>query len=177
MKPEQVDVWFQDEARIGQQNTITRLWAEKGTRPRAIRQQQYKYTYLFGAVCAALGQAVGLVLPHANTDAMHHHLKAISEAVPPGRHALVVVDGASWHNSKACEGIDNITLLKLPPVSPELNPVEQVWQFLRQHQLANRCFENEKAVVDACCDAWNWFEAQPQRISKLTQRHWASLAP
>jgi len=56
-----------------------------------------------------------------------------------------------------------------------LNPVEQVWQFLRQHQLAHRCFENEKAVIDACCDAWNWFEAQPQRISKLTQRYWVSF--
>jgi transposase len=82
---------------------------------------------------------------------------------------------------KSSEGylrVRMLSYLSLPPVSPELNPVEQVWQFLRQHQLTKPdVLKNEKAVTDACCDAWNWFEAQPQRISKLTQRHWAFLAP
>lgn len=171
----QVDIWFQDEARIGQQNTTTRLWAEIGTRPRAIRQQQFESAYLFGATCAAQGQAVGLVLPCANTEAMRLHIQAISQAVPHGRHALLLVDGALWHNSKACKDIDNVSLFKIPPASPELNPIEQVWQYLRQNKLANRCFENYTAIVDACCEAWNWFEAQPQRIKQLTSRDWASL--
>jgi len=169
-----VDVWFQDEARIGQQNTTTRLWAEKGIRPRAIRQQQFEYAYLFGASCASQKQAVGLVLPSVNTEAMRLHMQAISEAVPAGRHALIIVDGALWHNSKALEGINNISLMKLPPASPELNPVEQIWQYLRQNKLANRCFKDYADIVDACCEAWNWFAAQPQRISQLTTREWAS---
>jgi len=170
-----VDIWFQDEARIGQQNTTTRMWAAKGTRPRAIRQQQFEYAHLFGATCAAQQQAVGLVLPCVNTQAMRLHLQAISQAVPKGRHALILVDGSLWHNHKACKGIDNVSLLKIPPVSPELNPIEQVWQCLRQNKLANRCFDNYDAIVDACCKAWSWFEAQPQRISQLTQRQWTSL--
>jgi len=170
-----VDVWFQDEARMGQQNTTTRLWAEKGTRPRAIRQQQFEYAYIFGASCASLKQVVGLVLPSVNTEAMRLHMQSISQAIPVGRHALIIIDGARWHNSKALEGIDNISLMKLPPASPELNPVEQIWQCLRQNKLANRCFKNYADIVDACCEAWNWFAEQPQRISQLTTREWATL--
>jgi transposase len=106
---------------------------------------------------------------------MRLHLQAISQAVPDGRHALLIVDGALWHNAKAGQGIGNLTLLKLPPASPELNPIEQVWQYLRQHKLANRCFENYEAIVDACCEAWNWFEAQPGKVTELTRRGWASV--
>ena len=79
--------------------------------PRAIRQQQYEYAYLFGAVCAAQETAIGLVLPNVNTQSMHLHLQAISQSVPDGRHALIIVDGALWHNDKACSGLDNISLL------------------------------------------------------------------
>lgn len=93
---EQVDIGFQDEMRVGQQGTLTRLWAPRGTRPRVVRQQQYVYTYVFGAMCPARDEAVGLVLPVANTRAMARHLEAISEQVPEGRHAVVVLDGAGW---------------------------------------------------------------------------------
>ena len=147
----QVDIWFQDEMRVGQQGTLTRLWAPTGTRPRLVRQQQYHYAYVFGAVCPARDDAVGLVLPCANTAAMTLHLRAIDEAVPAGRHALVVVDGAGWHGPKVTEGLDHVTLLKLPPASPELNPTEQVWQYLRQHHLANRCFRSYDDIISSCC--------------------------
>lgn len=112
--------------RVGQQGTLTRFWAATGTRPRGVRQQQYDSAYVFGAVCPARDEAVGLVLPVVNTEAMALHLQAISMAVPEGRHALVVVDRAGWHNAAAAEGIDNLTLLKRPPAAPELNPVEQL---------------------------------------------------
>ena len=79
-----VDIWFQDEARVGQRGTVTRTWAAKGTRPRLIRQQQFEYAYIFGAVCPALDKAVGLILPVANTDAMLVHLEHISAAIPRG---------------------------------------------------------------------------------------------
>ena len=65
---EAVDIWFQDEARVGQKGTLTRTWAKKGTRPRLVRQQQFEYAYIFGAVCPAQDQAVGLVLPVINTE-------------------------------------------------------------------------------------------------------------
>ncbi|WP_415838393.1 IS630 family transposase, partial [Polaromonas hydrogenivorans] len=126
--PEQVDVWFQDEMRIGQRGTQTRLWARKGTRPRVVRQQQSESAYIFGAVCAQRDTAVGLILPQANTEAMTLHLQAISEAVPAGRHAVLVLDRAGWHTTAKLPQFSNLSLLPLPAGSPELNPAEQVWQ-------------------------------------------------
>ena len=75
------------------------------------------------------------------------HLRTISNAVAPDAHAIVVADGAGYHHKAAIRIPDNITLIKLPPYSPELNPIEQVWSWLRQHHLANRCFENYEAIV------------------------------
>ncbi len=95
-----MDIWFQDEARIGQQGSTTRLWAKKGTRPRAVKQRQFISTYIYGAVCPSLKLAVGLILPKANSECMILHIDEISKAVPKGRHALVIVDGAAWHGSK-----------------------------------------------------------------------------
>lgn len=173
----QVDIWFQDEMRVGQQGTLTRLWAPRGTRPRVVRQQQYASTYVFGAMCPARNEAVGLVLPVANTEAMARHVQAISEQVPEGRHAVVVLDGAGWHGERAAQGQDNVSLLKLPPASPELNPVELLWQQLRQRYLANRCFQDHEELVQACCEAWNEFTAIPGALHQLGTRPWATLEP
>ena len=96
VKLSDVDIWFQDEARIGQQGTVTRLWAIKGTRPRVVRQQQFKYTYIFGAVCPARDEAVGLGLPYANMKTMEMHLEHISMRIPKGRHGVIVLDQAGW---------------------------------------------------------------------------------
>jgi len=85
---ESVDIWFQDEARVGQRGTVTRTWAAKGSRPRLTRQQQFEYAYIFGAVCPTRDEAVGLVLPIANTDAMLVHLEHISAKIPEGRHGV-----------------------------------------------------------------------------------------
>ena len=112
-----VDGWFQDETRIGQQGSTTRLWTKKGTRPRAIKQQQFTYAYLYGAVCPARQLAIGLALPNANSECMKAHMQAISDAVPKGRHALVIMDGAGWHQESL--DLHNVTLLKLPPYSTE----------------------------------------------------------
>lgn len=175
VKLENVDVWFQDEARVGQRGTLTRTWARKGTRPRLTRQQQFEYAYLFGAVCPAQDKAVGLVLPVVNTHAMLIHLKEISIHVPAGRHAVVVLDQAAWHTTGRVRMFDNLTLLSLPVASPELNPVEQVWQQLRDNWLANRFYDGYEAIVDACCQAWNWFVDMPNRVRQLCSRAWANL--
>ena len=152
---ESVDIWFQDEARVGQRGTVTRTWARKGTRPRLVRQQQFEYVYIFGAVCPARDEAVGLVMPAVNTEAMLLHLEHIAMKIPEGRHAVVVLDKAAWHTTKRLKRFSNISLLPLPPTSPELNPTEQVWQALRDEHLANRCYEDYDAIMMACCDAWN----------------------
>jgi transposase len=107
---------------------------------------------------------------------MNAHLAEIGRAVAPEAHAVVVLDGAGYHE-KAQAGLDiphNISLLTLPPYSPELNCVENIWQFLRQNHLANRVFENYDAIVDACCDAWRKLIADPNRIASITKRSWAT---
>jgi len=99
VKPENVEVWFQDEARFGLRGTLSRIWAIQGSRPRIVRQQQSTSTYLFGAVCPQRDKAIGLVLPVANTQTMQIHLSEISKAVAAERHALLVCDMASWHTT------------------------------------------------------------------------------
>ncbi|UAL41447.1 IS630 family transposase [Shewanella inventionis] len=172
---DRVDIWFQDEARFGQQNTTTRLWAPKGSRPRSVRQQQFEYAYLFGAICPATGATEALVTPFVNQDAMRQHLKQISEATANDRYALVILDGAGWHTQDVAAEFDNLWILKLPPYSPELNPIEQVWQWLRQHCLANRSFKDFNDIVEECCRAWNTFIECKDRVKRLCHRDWAKL--
>ena len=172
----QVDIWFQDEMRIGQRGTQTRLWARKGTRPRVVRQQQSESAYIFGAVCPQWDVAVGLVLPYANTQTMALHLEAVSQAVPPGRHAVLVLDQAGWHTTPNLPRLPNVSLLSLPAGSPELNPAEQVCQQLRDRSLANRCYDSNEHIVDACCEAWNEFTQIPTASRSLCTRNWANLA-
>ena len=151
------------------------MWAIKGTRPRVIRQQQFNYTYIFGAVCPALDLGAGLIMPYANTNTMQIHLKHISMKIPKERHAAIVVDQAGWHTTKKLILPKNITLIPLPPASPELNPIEQVWRQLRQESLANRCYKDEEDIVKTCCDAWNSLDERKGAMKKLCSRDWANL--
>ena len=137
-----IEVWFQDEARIGQKNKRTRRWARRGTRPSAPHDQRTQSAYIFGAICPAAGKAAGLVLPFCNTEAMNLHLAEISHAVAKGAHAVLLVDQAGWHTSGKLAVPANISILLLPPRSPELNPTENVWQFMRDNWLSNRVFQS-----------------------------------
>jgi hypothetical protein len=112
-------------------------------------------------------------MPCAKAAAMDHHLHEISLCVAAGAQAVVVLDGAGYH-SAALTVPDNITLLPLPPTSPELNPVENVWEYLRQNWLALRVWADYEAIVDTCCDAWNALICRPERIASITQRDWAT---
>ena len=94
-----VELWWQDEARVGQQGTLRRVWATRGSRPRAVRDQRYKWAYLFGAICPARGVGAAWVVPKANAWSMNLHLQEISRQVAPGAHAVVVLDGAGWHQT------------------------------------------------------------------------------
>ena len=166
-------IWFQEEMRIGQRGAQTRIWARKGTRPRVVRQQQSESATIFGAVCAQRDDAVALVLPHADTQAMAHHLEAVSQAIPAGRHAVLVLDRAGSHTTSKLPRFPKVSLLPLPAGSPELNPAEQAWQQLRDRSLANRCYDSYEDIVDACCEAWNAFTHIPGTIRSLCTRSWA----
>lgn len=171
-----LEVWFQDEARVGQQGTLTRIWARRGSRPRAPRDTRYKWSYIFGAACPARGTAAGLILPYVNAEAMGLHLEEIAKAVAPGAHALLIVDGAGWHCAKALDVPDNITLLKLPPYAPELNPMENVWAYLRANKLAISVFDSYSDILNKCQDAWNFFANDPDRITSITNRNWIAVS-
>lgn len=167
-----VEIWFQDEARVGQRGTVTRIWARRGSRPRVIRQQQFEYAYIFGAVCPSKDKAVGLVLPTIGTFCMQKHLNEIAKHIEPGNHGVVVFDQAAWHTTKKLGLPKNLSLLSLPPASPELNPTEQVWQVLRDRHLGNRCFDSYEQILDSCCIAWNAFTSEPGAVRQLCTREW-----
>ncbi|KMO28072.1 hypothetical protein VQ03_30110 [Methylobacterium tarhaniae] len=122
-----------------------------------------------------------LVLPTVNTAMMSLHLAEISQQVAEGAHAILVLDGAGYHGTaktRRPRGLvvpDTITLLHLPASSPELNPMELVWQSLRQNTLANRVFRDDRQIVNACCDAWNFFANDPDLVASITSRHWAQV--
>ncbi len=160
---------------MGQQGTLARVWAKRGTRPRAPRDTRYKWSYIFGAACPGRGVAAGRVLPCVNTEAMALHLTEIAKAMAPGAHAVLVLDGAGWHGAKGLNVPDNITLLPLPPYAPELNPIENVWQHLRANKLALTVFDCYDDIVDKCCNAWNFFANHPDLIASITSRNWASV--
>ena len=168
-----VEVWFQDEARIGQKNSLTRVWGQTGSRPAAPKDLGFASAYVFGAVCPLEGKAAALIMPICNTAAMNHHLCEISSQVAANAHAVVILDGAGWHRSRGLVAPDNITLLELPPYSPELNPVERVWEYLRDRWLSHRVLAGgHEAVVGAACAAWNALLAEPGRLRSLTNFPW-----
>ncbi len=169
-----IELWFQDEARIGQKNKITRRWARRGTRPRAPHDQRTKWAYIFGAICPAEGKGAGLVMPWCDTSAMQAHLLEISAMVAPDAHAVLILDQAGWHLSGSLDVPANISLMPLPPRSPELNPVENVWQFLRDNWLSNRVFKSYDDIVAHCCEAWNELMDQPWRIRSIARREWTN---
>lgn len=171
--PSDVEIWFADEARIGQKNKISRRWAKRGTRPAAPSDQRTASTYIFGAICPKEGKGAALVLPRCNTEAMTLHLAEIAAEIAPGRHAIVLLDQAGWHMSKRLAIPPNITLVPLPPKCPELNPQENVWQFIRENWLSNRIFKSYSDILDHCCHAWNKLIDQPWRIMSIGMRDWA----
>ncbi len=173
IESDQVEVWWQDESRVGQQGSLSRVWATKGTRPRVVRQGQFLSTYIFGAVCPDRDIGCALVLPQCNSGMTQIHLEQISKHVQEGYHALLLMDRASWHTTETLNVPDNITLMPLPPYSPELNPIEQVWQQLRKIKLSNTNFKDYDDIVDSCCEAWNCFCDTDGNIQNLCTRDWA----
>ena len=168
-----MEVWFTDEARVGQQGTITRVWAKRGSRPRATRDRRYEWAYLFGAICPQRSTGAAIIMPEVNIEAMNEHLAEISRRISVGAIAVLVLDGAGWHTSPRLDLPDNIVLLPLPAYSPELNPIENVWEFLRTNFLSHCVWDTYDAILDACQSAWNKLMQMPERIASITRRTWA----
>ena len=116
-----------------------------------------------------------LMLPTANTEAMQLHLDEISRQVARKAHGAVLMDRAGWHTTGKLKVPKNLTIILLPSRSPELNPVQNIWQYLRANWLCNRVFEDYNAIIDAGCEAWNRLIAQPKTITSIGLRNWAHV--
>src|SRR3954451_22009578 len=126
-------IYFEDEARFGTQGTITRVWARKGSRLRAVRQNGREWLYVLMAVGVGTGAASAMIMPELNAAVVNLFLEQFSGELPAGVHAVLIWDGAGFHTGKDLVVPGNVSLIRLPPYSPELNPVENLWHYLRSH--------------------------------------------
>ena len=149
-----VEIFFQDECRFGQQGTLTRVWARRGSRPTAVRQTEYGYLWVIGAVCPHTGQAEAILSPVLNTSIINQFLDQFSRSLAPDVQALLIWDGAGFHRGHDLVVPDNVTLLTLPPYSPELNPIENLWHHLRSHHWSNRTYRDYDDLFDTAEQTW-----------------------
>lgn len=146
------------------------MWGERGGRPSAVRQIEYQWAYVFGAVAPLTGKSSALIAPTVNTSLMGEHLKMIADEAGADTHVVLVLDGAGWHKANDLAVPENMTLLFLPPYSPELMPMERVWAWMRQHDLSNRVFADAAEIDQACAESWN--KLTPERLRSITATGW-----
>lgn len=158
--------------RVGQKGRLCHRWWTRGKRPPGVQDQRHEWAYLFGAARPGGEGAFALVLPTVNTDTMQIFLDRFAETLAEDEHAVMVVDGAGWHTTRALVVPPNVTLVPLPPYSPQLNPMERVWLYLRDRFLSLRLLQDYDAIVDACCKAWNVVAEDAERIRSLCLYPW-----
>ncbi len=154
---------------------LSRVQARKGIRPRIRRDYRYGCVYLFSAACPETGNAVGHVCDKANTEEMNRHPQDVGRELPEGEHAVMVLDRAGRHRSKDLKIPANISLLRLPPCSPELNPIETVFFVLKRRCFANRVFESAEHVRKTVTQAWEDFTCKTGEIMRITKRDQAKI--
>jgi transposase len=145
---------------------VCHRWFTRGVRPTGLCDQRYTWAHAFAAVRPATGEDFALVLPHVSTAAMNVFLERFAAARPKDEHAALVLDSAGWHAANHLKVPQNVTLIRLPPYSPELNPVERVWLYLRERHLSHRLLDGYDEIVDALCSAWK--ALTPERLRSLT---------
>ena len=136
-------------------------------RPRGLADKRYESVYLFAACRPGTDQAFALALPEATTASMSLFLAHFAQELAPDVHAVLLLDRAGWHVAQGLSVPANVTLLPLPPYSPELNPVERVWLYLRERYLSHRVLDGYAAVLEAACRAWNALLGEPGRLTSL----------
>jgi len=164
-------LFFQDEARFGRISQAIACWAPIGIRPMMPRQIIREYTYAYTAACPKSGETVSLILPYMTTDCMNIFLQELGRRYEDDQIGLVI-DGASNHDAKDLKVPDNITLIPLPPYSPELNPVENFWKVFRQEGFYNKVFQSLKEVEDLLEEKLKYFMDNPQLVQSIVGYHW-----
>jgi transposase len=164
---QEVQVWHQDEARFGQQGTLTRVWARRGSRPRRVRQNGRESLYVLTAVCAASGAAMGLIMPELNAAVVNLFLEQFARQLAPGVHAVLLWDNAGYHVSKDLVVPANVSLIHLLPYSPELNPVENLWHYLRAHYWSNGVYPDYDTLLKVATETWRKVCLDPEKIRSI----------
>ena len=154
LKHPKAEIFFSDESRFGTHSKIGYGWYKKGSRSPVSVKLGYKNFYLYGAANPSSGENFQLILPNANTECMSVFLKEFSIAIN-GKKVILVIDGAGWHKAKCLDVPANITLVFLPPYSPELNPIERLWLYIKQHILKNRIYKSIIELEEALCNFIN----------------------
>jgi len=167
----QFRLMFQDEARFGRINDPRRCWAPKGVRPEVGMQIVREYTYAFGAVSPQDGTLDSLVLPMVTAGAMSIFLEEVARRHPE-EFILMFLDGAGWHRANDLVVPENIRIEALPPYSPQLNPVEHIWDEIREKWFANEVFSSLDAVEDRLVEALVALEHDRELIASTTGFNW-----
>lgn len=132
-----------------------------------MRQTQYDYLWVIAAACPATGAATGIIMPHLDTPTIDAFLEQLSARLAPDAHAVLIWDGAGFHTSGDLEVPANVSLIRLPPYSPELNPIENLWHYLRSHYWSNRIYEDWEALKEAACSALVAVGTDAERIRSV----------
>jgi transposase len=149
-----VQIWYQDEARFGQKGIVTKIWTIEGTRPTLPRQNGFKSSYFIGAVCPETGKKHALLFDGLDSRVVNIFLDDFSKTLSRNVHVVMVMDGAGWHKAEDLIVPKNISLLPLPPYSPELNPIDQIWDYLKSNFLSRRIFSVIEDIFDYGVKAW-----------------------
>ena len=163
-----MQLWCQDEARVGQKGRGTRVWFERGLRPAGAIDHRYASARLYAAVRPGTDEAFALVMPGVSAAAMQAFLDGLGKTLPERVHAGLLLDGAGWHIADDITVPPDVSPIFLPPYAPQLNPVGRIWPYLRERFLSLRLFADLGAISDGCCDAWNRLVAERGRIASLT---------
>jgi len=169
-----VRIMFMDEARFGRISDVRRCWAPAGVRPVALAQVEREYSYAYAALSPFDGELISLVLPWVNTEMMSLFLGEASRRYP-NEQLVMIMDQAGWHKAKCLNIPDNITLHWLPPYSPELNPVEHLWDDIREKWFSNKAFKSLHAVEIQLVEALQHYLSSPSELSSMTLFPWMQL--
>ena len=164
-----VRLMFQDEAGFGRINKPKYCWCKKGIRPSVPCHHIREYRYVYGAVEPITGESCFLVMPYCNTNCMNIFLEHLSTTYPNDR-IVLVCDGAAWHKAKSLKIPENIRLVFIPPYTPEMNPIEQIWKEIRKRGFKNEIFVSLAAVIDRLCTTICSLSSEV--IKSITGRHW-----
>jgi hypothetical protein len=169
----QIELWCQDEHRIGLKPILRRVWARIGSRVRAVVRQRYQWMYLYGFVQPQSGATSWWLMPTVNTTAFSLALSAFAQeqGVGPNKHILLVLDQAGWHKSADLKIPEGLHLLFLPSHSPELQPAERLWP-LSNEPLANRVFTSLDELEQVQAERCRWLQDHPEMIEGRTSFHW-----